>query len=176
MGDRVRDDDLTEADVERIARQVGIGAVRYDIVAKQPSKAITFEWDRALDFEAQSAPYVQYVHARACGIIGEARDADVEPADEIDPALLDTPEERDLLRTIARFPAVVEEAAADLQPHTVATYTREFAEGFNAFYRECPVLDADEDRRRARLALVGAARTTVANALDLLGVEAPESM
>jgi arginyl-tRNA synthetase len=176
MGDRVRDDDLTEADVERIARQVGIGAVRYDIVAKQPSKAITFEWDRALDFEAQSAPYVQYVHARACGILAEARDAGVDPAGEVDAELLDTPEERDLLRTVARFPAVVEAAAADLKPHTVATYTREFAEQFNAFYRECPVLDADEQTRRARLALVDAARTTVANALFVLGVEAPESM
>ena len=176
MGDRVRDDDLTETDVERIARQVGIGAVRYDVVSKQPSKAITFEWDRALDFEAQSAPYVQYVHARACGILAEAEEAGQDPAGAVDAELLDTPEERDLLWTIARFPAVVDEAAADLQPHTVATYTREFAEQFNAFYRECPVLDADERTRRARLALVDAARTTVANALGLLGVEAPESM
>ncbi|PSP50695.1 arginine--tRNA ligase [Halobacteriales archaeon QH_1_68_42] len=177
MDDRIRDDDLTGADVERIARQVGIGAVRYDIVAKQPRKAITFEWERALDFEAQSAPYVQYVHARTCGILDEARADGLEPADRIDPAHLSTPEERDLLRTVARFPAEVENAAEELQPHGMATYTREFAERFNAFYRECPVLTAeDEPARRARLALVVAARNTVANALSLLGVEAPESM
>ncbi|PSP89768.1 arginine--tRNA ligase, partial [Halobacteriales archaeon QH_8_68_33] len=117
MDDRIRDDDLTGADVERIARQVGIGAVRYDIVAKQPRKAITFEWERALDFEAQSAPYVQYVHARTCGILDEARADGLEPADGIDPAHLSTPEERDLLRTVARFPAEVENAAEELQPH-----------------------------------------------------------
>ena len=177
LDDRIRDDELGDEDVERIAHQVGIGAVRYDIVAKQPTKSITFEFERALDFEAQSAPYVQYVHARACGILDEADGAGVEPAVEVDADLLSTPAERDLLRTIARFPAVVEEAAEELQPHQVATYTREFAEQFNAFYRECPVLSADDEAtRRARLALVAAARVTVGNALSLLGVEAPESM
>jgi arginyl-tRNA synthetase len=171
---RIRDDDLTEDDIDRIAHQVGIGAVRYDIVSKQPTKGITFEWERALDFEAQSAPYVQYVHARCCGILEEA---DESPAAEVDAALLDAPEERALLHRIARFPAVVEEAADDLEPHVVATYTRDFAETFNTFYRECPVLGADDaERRAARLALVAAARHTVANALDVLGVAAPDSM
>ncbi|WP_255150758.1 arginine--tRNA ligase [Halorarius halobius] len=190
LDDRIRDDDLTDEDVERIAHQVGIGAVRYDIVSKQPTKAITFEWSRALDFEAQSAPYVQYVHARCCGILDEARSGS-EPAsggepraDEagavpegVDVSLLDAPEERDLLRVIARFPGVVESAADELEPHRVATYTREFAEMFNAFYRECPVLAADDpELRQARVALVAAARHTIANALDILGVEAPNSM
>ncbi|WP_114578243.1 arginine--tRNA ligase [Saliphagus sp. LR7] len=179
LDDRIRDDDLGEEDIERIAHQVGIGAVRYDIVAKQPAKAITFEWDQALDFEAQSAPYVQYVHARCCGILEEAGiavESEVETA--FDPSLLETEAERDLLETIARFPAVIKEAADDLEPHRVATYTREFAEAFNAFYRECPVLasDVDEDLRDARLALVAASRHTMANALSILGVAAPRSM
>ena len=208
---RIRDDELDEDDIERIARQVGIGAVRYDIVSKQPTKGITFEWERALDFEAQSAPYVQYVHARCCGILSEARRASesrsagsVETAkpsrddgseavseppsgDEaagagvdsgaVDADLLGAPEERALIEVVARLPAVIEQAAEDLEPHAVATYTREFAETFNAFYRECPVLTAeDESVREARLALVEAARHTVANALYVLGVEAPESM
>jgi arginyl-tRNA synthetase len=174
LEDRMRDDDLTEADIDRIARQVGIGAVRYDIVARQPTKVITFEWERALDFEAQSAPYVQYVHARASGILDEAGETPDPTA--VDTTALDTAAERDLARAIARFPAVVEEAADGLEPHVVATYTREFAEAFNAFYRECPVLDAPDETRRARLALVAAARTTIANALDILGIAAPESM
>ena len=165
--------------VERIAHQVGIGAVRYDIVSKQPAKAITFEWEDALDFEAQSAPYVQYVHARCCGIVDEAASAGVEIPDAtaVDADALETEAAHDLLREVARFPAVIEEAAADLEPHTVATFTRELAEAYNGFYRECPVLTADdEDLRDARLALVVAARNTMANALDVLGVEAPESM
>src|SRR6056297_1971225 len=106
MDDRIRDDDLTDEDVERIAHQVGIGAVRYVIVSKQPAKAITFEWEEALDFEAQSAPYVQYAHARACGILDAADGA----SDTVDASLLDSEEEEHLLREIARFPAVVEDA------------------------------------------------------------------
>ncbi|WP_332897291.1 arginine--tRNA ligase [Haladaptatus sp. CMSO5] len=169
---RLRDNELTEEDIQRIAEQVGIGAVRYDIVSKQPTKGITFEWEQALDFEAQSAPYVQYVHARTCGILDEA---DVPTA--IDASVLTAEAERALLRQIARFPAVIEEAADELRPHIVATYTREFAEAFNRFYRECPVLkEEDESVRTARLALVAASRTTIANALSVLGIAAPTSM
>ncbi|MFD1598006.1 arginine--tRNA ligase [Halobellus rarus] len=175
LGSRIRNDELSEADIDRIARQVGIGAVRYDIVSKQPTKGITFEWERALDFEAQSAPYVQYVHARCRGIESEASDAGIEASTDV--SVLDTDAERALLRDIARFPAVIEEAAADLEPHVVATFAREFAETFNTFYRECSVLNADEDAvAAARLGLVEASRHTVANALDVLGIEAPDSM
>ncbi|MFU8868771.1 arginine--tRNA ligase [Natronococcus sp.] len=185
LDDRIRDDDLDDEDIERIAHQVGIGAVRYDIVSKQPAKAITFEWEQALDFEAQSAPYVQYVHARCCGILEEAGlDPETTLADQeidlesVDAALLETAAERELLETLARFPAVVEEAADDLEPHQIATYTRTFADRFNAFYRECPVLaeDVDPEVREARLALVAASKHTVANALSILGVAAPRSM
>ncbi|NEU58491.1 arginine--tRNA ligase [Halorussus sp. MSC15.2] len=181
LDDRIRDDDLTDEDVERIAEQVGIGAVRYDIVSKQPTKAITFEWDRALDFEAQSAPYVQYVHARCCGILEEAGidPASTAPvAEGFDASLLETEAERELLAVVARFPAVIEEAAEDLEPHVVATYTREIADTFNTFYRECPVLadDVDDDLRDARLALVAASKHAVGNALQVLGVAAPRSM
>ncbi|MFA9515906.1 arginine--tRNA ligase [Halopenitus sp. H-Gu1] len=189
LDDRIRDDELTEADVERIAHQVGIGAVRYDVVSKQPAKAITFEWDRALDFEAQSAPYIQYVHARCCGILEEAAAADIPipgadatsagaaDASAIDANVLETAEARDLLGEIARFPAVIEDAASELKPHIVATYTRKIADAYNSFYRECPVLTAETDELRdARLALVCASKHTVANALSVLGVEPPESM
>ncbi|MFW6012343.1 MAG: arginine--tRNA ligase, partial [bacterium] len=109
LGTRSRDDDLTPADVDRIARQVGIGAVRYDIVATQPTKGITFRWEEALDFEAQSAPYVQYVHARCCGILDGA-DGTVEgdgeriTPDGADADRLDAPEEVALLRTVEHPP------------------------------------------------------------------------
>ena len=175
LEDRIRDDELDKDDIERIAHQVGIGAVRYDIVSKQPTKGITFKWDEALNFEAQSAPYIQYVHARCCGILEEA---DTEPtAVDLDADAVSTPEERELLDVLARFPAVIEEAGEDLEPHRIATYTRELAESFNGFYRSCPVLSADNaDTRQARLAMVAAAKHAVANAVSVLGVEAPDSM
>ncbi|GAA0304240.1 arginine--tRNA ligase [Halarchaeum salinum] len=173
LDDRIREDDIDADDVERIAEQVGVGAVRYDIVSKQPSKAITFEWDEALDFEAQSAPYIQYAHARTCGILD---DADV-PV-EADASLLDDEAEIALLRKTARFPGVIDAAAKDLKPHQIATFAREYADAFNTFYRECPVLadDVDPALRGARLALVASARNTLANALDVLGIDAPSSM
>ncbi|MDZ7849602.1 MAG: arginine--tRNA ligase [Halodesulfurarchaeum sp.] len=175
MGDRIRDDDLAEDDIERIAEQVGIGAVRYDIVSKQPSKPITFKWDDALDFEGQSAPYVQYAHARTCGIVDEA-DGTVSPVPDAE--LLDSDPERDLLEAIAAYPARIDESASDLEPHAIATYARDLADAVNVFYRECPVLGSDVDPNvsAARLALVIAARNTLANALSVLGIAAPESM
>ena len=172
---RIRDDELDDAAIERIAHQVGIGAVRYDIVSKQASKSITFDWDRALDFEAQSAPYLQYVHARCCGILDAA---EAEPPANPAAELLDHPAEMALLESIARFPAVVEEASDDLAPHVIATYARDLAEVFNTFYRECSVTgdDVPVDRKDARLALVNGTRHTMDNTLWLLGIAAPRSM
>jgi len=176
QGQRQRDDTLTTDDSERIARQVGIGAVRYGIVSTQPTKGITFDWEQALNFEAQSAPYVQYVHARACALLEEAATAENTPPTDIDAAIFAHPAERDLLEIIARFPAVVDSAAEDLHPHQIATFTREFAETFNAFYRNCPVLYATGETQEARLCLVEASRQTLSSALDILGIEAPKSM
>jgi arginyl-tRNA synthetase len=141
-------------------------------VSKQPTKGITFKWEEALDFDAQSAPYVQYVHARCCGILQDAPEINT-----VDPETLVKPEEQALLKTIAAFPAEVDDAADSLTPHQIATYTRTISEVFNTFYRECPVLTADDPAvRDSRIALVIATKNTVANALDILGVDAPEVM
>jgi len=103
-------------------------------------------------------------------------DVDLEALD-VDAGALETDAARELLREVARFPAAIEAAADDLEPHTIATFTREFADAYNAFYRECPVVTAEtEALRDARLAVVAAAKHTMSNALDVLGVEAPESM
>ncbi len=172
LDSRSRNEDLREADIDSIARQIGIGAVRYDIVSKQPTKGITFKWEEALDFNAQSAPYVQYVHARCCGILNDAT-----IPDSVDTEGLDESEEKTLLKTIAAFPAEVNDAADSLTPHQIATYTRTIAEVFNAFYRECPVLSAEDPVvKESRIALVIATKHTVANALDILGVDAPAVM
>ncbi len=174
--DQRRHAEFSADDIEQVARQVGIGAVRYDIVAKQPTKQLTFEWDRALDFEAQSAPYIQYAHARACGILDEATAAGVSVPDTPEAAALTEPAAKQLVRTIARFPAVVDAAAEDLEPHQVGTYIRTVADQFNSFYRSCPVLDVDGDLQAARLATVAATKHTLANGLAILGIEAPSSM
>jgi len=159
-----------EAEVgDETARAVGIGAVRYDIVARQPEKLITFRWEEALNFDGQHAPYVQYVGARASGILENA-EADPNP----DASALDAPEERALLRKIAELSAVVEDSAEGLEPHRLATYSRELAEAFNEFYRECPVVDAPNEAER--VALVRASRVAIERSLGIIGVETPEAM
>ncbi|MDY6780931.1 MAG: arginine--tRNA ligase [Halobacteria archaeon] len=167
-----RDRDIENPD--EVAENVGIGAVRFDVVARQPEKPITFRWEEALDFDGQRAPSIQYVHARASGILEKARDEGVEAS--VDVAALETEEERRLVRKVGELSRVVDEAADELAPHKVATYSRELAEAFNAFYRECHVLDAEDDVTRARLGLVLAARNAIAESLDLVGVETPEAM
>ncbi|WP_174589716.1 arginine--tRNA ligase [Methanocella conradii] len=162
--------DLPEDRKREIANLVGIGAVRYDIVRVAPEKSITFKWEQALDFEKQGAPFIQYAHARTCSILEKAKPG------RFDTAVLKEKEEVALIKKMAMLPYVVEVAARDLKPHLVAGYARELAETFNQFYRYVPVLGAEPELRETRLALVDAARVTLANSLDLLGIAAPEEM
>ena len=172
-GSRIREMELKESDIDRISRQVGIGAIRCGIVATQPGKGITFSWDDALSFERQGAPYMQYAHARCCGILAK-QSLDIQ---NVDSALLSSKEELDLLHEISRFPFVVSSAAEALEPHRIVTYTQKLAEKFNIFYRECPVLKGtDSELMVARLSLVTAAKNTMSNSLYLVGIESPDSM
>jgi len=154
-----------------VAKDVALGAVRYDVVKVSPDKATTFDWKAALDFEKLSAPFIQYSHARACSILDKAGDFG-----EFDPRLLTSPEETDLIKKISQFDLAVELAARELKPHQLATYARELAEIFNQFYRSSPVLDAEPGIRDARLGLVKAARNCLRATLETLGIPALESM
>ncbi|MDY7082923.1 MAG: arginine--tRNA ligase, partial [Halobacteria archaeon] len=167
MEERAEERERNIENAAETAEAVGIGAVRYDIVARQAEKPITFRWEDALNFDGQHAPYIQYVHARTSGILEKA---DTEPELVFD--ALEEDEEISLLKKIGELSAVVEESADELAPHKVATYARELAE----FYRECRVLHDDDEVRRARLALTGAAKNTISASLNLLGIEAPEAM
>ena len=170
---RIRDEILNDSELDRIARQVGIGAIRYGIVSTQPGKGITFRWEDALNFDGQGSPYIQYVHARCCGILSGS-DMNIETADL---RLLTSDEERILINEIARFPSVVLDASESLEPHRIAAYAKNLAEKFNIFYRECPVLKAEsKNLKESRLILVSATKNTVSNALYLIGIESPVSM
>ena len=125
-----------------------------------------------MNFEGESAPYLQYSHARACRILEKAKKG--EKADYT--KLEFTNEERELLLAMARFPGVVASAAEDLKPNLVANYLIDLAEAFNRFYFKCPVLDSKEPLKSARIAQVRAFKQVIANGLDLLGIEALERM
>ena len=176
---RARRQELDDASVDAIARAVGLGAVRYDILRVQPEKAMVFKWEDALSFEGASAPFIQYSYTRACSILKRASeegapvDAGADAAQAA--AALTHPAELELARAVAHLPGVVDECAEDRKVHTLALYAEGLASTFNAFYRDVPVLQGGP-LRAPRLMLVEAARVALGSALRALGVATPEQM
>jgi arginyl-tRNA synthetase len=164
---------LTEDEKRNIANFVGIGAVRYALVDVDPIKPVVFTWDRVLNFETNSAPYVQYTHARACSILRKAEKRTNAP----NFGCLKEKLEHELVLTLASFPDIFVECAEYLKPNMIADYANSLADKFNTFYNALPVIKAESPEiSQARLALTEAIITVLDNALTLIGVVAPEKM
>jgi arginyl-tRNA synthetase len=164
---------LSEKEKRKIADFVGLGAVRYALVDVDSSKQVVFTWDRVLNFETNSAPYVQYTHARACSIL---RKAAREP-ETAEFGLLSEKLERELVLMLAGFPDMFVEATEYLKPNMIADYANALADKFNTFYNAFPVIKADsQELSDARIALTRAIQIVMHNALNLIGVVAPEKM
>jgi arginyl-tRNA synthetase len=164
---------LSEEEKRGIAEFVGLGAVRYALVDVDPSKPVVFTWDRVLNFETNSAPYVQYTHARACSIL---RKAGREP-ENADFGLLKERLERELVLFLAGFPDAFVEATEYLKPNLISGYANALADKFNTFYSALPVIKAESNELSdARIALTDSIRIVLRNALTLIGVVAPEKM
>jgi arginyl-tRNA synthetase len=168
-----RSPQLTDDEKRRIANFVGIGAVRYALIDVDPGKPVMFTWDRVLNFETNSAPYVQYTHARACSILRKAGRKPKNPAYE----LLKENLEHELLLALASFPDTFAECAEYLKPNMIADYANTLADKFNTFYNAIPVIKAElQELADARLELTDAIRQVLSNALNLIGVVAPDKM
>ena len=160
-------------DKETVARQVGIGAVIYTDLSNNRIKDIDFRWDRALNFDGESGPYVQYTHARCCSVMRKAPDfSGVAP----DWSALTDDEAQTLLRLISRFPDVVREAAEKFEPSMITRAVTDIAQAYNKYYYEHRILDGEPAGAAARVALTDAARQVIRTGLWLIGVEAPERM
>ena len=166
-----RRSDLSEEQMQAIARAVGVGAVRYNIVRVGSDKQLVFKWEDALSFDGNSGPYLQYVHARACSILRKA--GKFEPC--TDGSKLTDEYEIKLAKALARFEAVLKDVDETKRVNMMPAYGHEVAAIFNQFYAAVPVLQAS-DAREARLTLVEATRVVLKNVLWCLGIESPEEM
>lgn len=168
---KTRRPDLSEEEIESISEEIGIGAIRFFIAKLSPEKHITFKWDEALSFERGCAS-IQYAHARACKLL-EKSDKDISSL-EVSPDWIPNENEQDLVRTLAKFPQVIEDSANKKRIHSITQYCQDLANSFNKFYKAEQVIGSDVED--TRLILVEKSKIILRNALDILGVSAPEKM
>jgi len=161
-------------DLDAIAEDVGIGAIKFADLSTARDSAYIFDWDRMISFKGETGPYLQYATARIRSIF---RNAGIAEADLHGPILVTEPAERELARKLLDFGGVVTLVAETAEPHRLCGYLFEVASLFTRFYEQCPVLKAaDEQARQSRLALCAAVLRVLTTGLGLLGVPLPERM
>lgn len=170
---------LAPDEIDHLGRQIGIGALKYAELSSDRIKDYVFDWDRMLSFDGNTAPYLQYAHARICSIFRKAADDHgIDRASVVGLApTVATPQERALSLALLQFDAVVHDTLDKFSPHKLCTYLYEMASTFTSFYEACPVLkDGHEATRTSRLALCDLTARVLRQGLGLLGIEAPERM
>ncbi|NVM31420.1 MAG: arginine--tRNA ligase [Candidatus Helarchaeota archaeon] len=160
--------------MNQIAEIIGVGAVKYYLAKYSPEKKIVIEWKDVLNFEGESAPYVQYAYVRTQGIFRKHEGSIQNP----NPSLLTHETEIELIRLIAKFPQLLQEVAENFAIHQIANYALLIADKFNDFYHQVPVLKAATPELKAsRLQLVQAISILLRILLvDLLGIQVPDRM
>ena len=157
---------------EEVARQVGVGAVIYSDLQNSRIKDIDFWWDRALNFDGDTGPYVQYTYTRCCSVMRKAGEVAAQPDYN---ALLDD-EAQLVLRLLARFPEDVRAACRTNEPFMITRATTDLAKAYNKYYYEHRILDGEPGEIAARVQLTDAVRQVIKTGLYLIGMEAPERM
>jgi arginyl-tRNA synthetase len=160
-------------DKNEVARQVGVGAVIYADLQNNRIKDIDFWWDRALNFDGETGPYVQYTHARCCSLLRKAEEVHLP---EPDYAALTDDEAQEILRQLSRFPDTVKEAALRYEPSILTRTVTDICQAYNKFYYEHRILDDGDGLASARVKLTEAVKNVVKQGLYLIGMEAPERM
>jgi arginyl-tRNA synthetase len=169
---------------EAVAEQVGVGALKFNKLYNSRAKDTMFDWDRMLNFEGETGPYVQYTHARICSVLKKSLPADssmdfgamglaLVSGSNFNAALLSEDEPFEVLRLVHDFPEKIKDAAEKYEPYIIARQLVALAQAYNAFYNKHQILCDDEPTRRARLALTAAVRQVLRTGLELLGMAAP---
>ncbi len=174
----IKEKNVNTDSIDETAKMVGIGAVMFQELSNNRIKDYVFSWDKVLNFEGETGPYVQYTHARAASVLRKAGEDIVSKAksQSIDTSYITSDSAYELTRLIYAFPAVVKEAGDKYEPSIVTRHIVDIAQAFNRFYHDEHVLVDDEKEKTSKVALVIAAKDTIKNGLGLLGIQAPEKM
>jgi len=169
-----RHPEMDDSEINSIAHSVSVGTLRYEMIKQDLDKIITFDLTKSLSLEGDTAPYIQYTHARASRILEKS---DRAPTIDVDFSLLKEKSELDLIKNIGLFNLQVRDATNNLSPKVIARYCHDLAVVFNSFYEKSKVLDlGDVDLENSRLCLVNSFKIVLEKALDLLGIKAPDRM
>lgn len=157
------------------AKMIGIGAVKYADLSTERTKDYVFDWDKMLSFEGNTAPYLQYAHARICSIFSKS---DISSTSLYDSIFIIIDKEEELLaKRLLSFANIIEESIITFSPHKLCNYLHSLASSFASFYENCPVLKNDnKELIKSRLALCDLTGRTLKKGLELLGIDSPEKM
>jgi arginyl-tRNA synthetase len=169
-----RESNLDRAELDRIAEQAGVGAIKYADLSTSRLKDYAFDIERMVSLNGNTSVYLQYAHARIRSILRKAGDQDADAAP--DPSLAMHSAERALVLALDEFGDVLRDVAGSSEPHRLCNYLFDTAKSFTDFYENCPVLSAPEGLRTNRLALCRLAAGTLREGLNLLGIAAPDRM
>jgi arginyl-tRNA synthetase len=159
---------------DELAEKIAVGAVKYSFLKVGLNQEIAFDLEESISIQGNSGPYLQYTFARTQSVLRKSHIANVKPQNGTDYGL--TPEERDVIRLLTRFPEIVSEAAQRYAPHILCTYLFDLAQAFNLFYQKFPILKAEEKERDFRLLITQSTGFVLQQGLQLLGIHAPEKM
>jgi arginyl-tRNA synthetase len=157
----------------KLVRDIAMGAIKWNDLKVTRSSEVVFDWDRVFSAEGNTGPYIQYSYARTQSLLKKSSKQEWL---SFDYSSLDQDKEHTILRTLVKFPELVEESVRTYAPHLICTYAFSLAQDFSRFYESVQVLSSEESKKKARLALVAAVGITLRNCLYLLGIPSPERL
>ena len=174
----IREKGVATENIDETAKQVGIGAVIFQELSNNRIKDYVFSWDKVLDFNGETGPYVQYTYARAASLMRRADAGALAKAQagDIDVTYIRGDAAYELVKLLEAFPEVVLEAADKYEPSVVTRHIVDIAQSFNRFYHDEHIIVENIEEQAAKLALAQAAKNTIKNGLGLLGIQCPERM
>jgi len=168
-----RHKDLSKKEIEDRTKKIAYGALKFSMINRENNRDVVFDWDKALSFEGETGPYIQYTYARINSILKKHKG---KVDDKADVFLLHEKEELDLIMLVSQFEDIVQTAAEQHKIHLLGRYLLDVSQAFNNFYHAYPVLKAEKDLKQARLVLITCVQQVLQNGLYLLGIDTLEQM